>query len=79
MRWHLRGEDVWNGYDRVAFHKYNLGFSYDDPKVDVGLARDQRNLFTRFADVVHGAYRHYDWTDLLPNAVSSGAETVSDG
>jgi len=20
---------------------------------------------TRFADVVHGAYRHYDWTDLV--------------
>jgi hypothetical protein len=26
---------------------------------------DDENLYTRFADVVHGAYRHYDWTDLL--------------
>ena len=46
FRRHMKGEDVWKGYDRVAFHKYNLGFSYDDPKVDVGLARDQRNLVT---------------------------------
>ena len=46
FRKHMKGEDVWKGYDRVAFHTYNLGFSYDDPKVDVGLARDQKNLVT---------------------------------
>ena len=46
FRQHMKGENVWKGYDRVAFHKYNLGFSYDDPKVDVGLARDQKNLVT---------------------------------
>ena len=26
---------------------------------------DDENLYTRFADVIHGAYRHYDWTDLV--------------
>ena len=46
FRKHMKGEDVWKGYDRVAFHKYNLGFTYDDPKVDVGLAREQQNLVT---------------------------------
>jgi hypothetical protein len=29
---------------------------------------DDENLYTRFADVVHGAYRHYDWTDLVLSA-----------
>ncbi len=46
FRKHLKGEDVWKGYDGVAFHKYNLGFSLSDPKVDVGIARDRGNLVT---------------------------------
>ena len=40
---------------------------------------DDENLFTRFADVVHGAYRHYDWTDLLviPHATGCGVTEAS--
>jgi len=46
FRQHLKGEPVWKDYDWVAFHHYNLGFSFDDPKVDVGLARNQKDLVT---------------------------------
>ena len=46
FRRHMKGEDVWKGYDRTKFHRYNLGFTYDDGKVDTGLARDQKNLVT---------------------------------
>ncbi len=46
FRKHLKGEDVWKGYDCVGFQKYNLGFSLDDPKVDVGLAREKDNRVT---------------------------------
>ena len=33
FRKHLKGEDVWKGYDCAKFQKYNLGFSLNDPKV----------------------------------------------
>ena len=52
FRKHLKGEDVWKGYDCIAFQKYNLGFSLKDPKVDVGLARDQKNLVTPTGNVL---------------------------
>ncbi len=52
FRKHLKGEDVWNGYDCAKFQKYNLGFSLSDPKVDVGLARDQKNLVTPTGNVL---------------------------
>ncbi len=46
FRRHLKGEDVWKGYDCTAFQKYNIGFSLDDPKVDVGLAREKDRYVT---------------------------------
>ena len=52
FRKHLKGEDVWKGYDCAKFQKYNLGFSLKDPKVDVGLARDQKNLVTPTGSVL---------------------------
>ena len=52
FRKHLKGEDVWEGDDCAKFQKYNLGFSLDDPKVDVGLAREQKNLVTPTGNVL---------------------------
>lgn len=52
FRKHLKDEDVWKGYDCTKFQKYNLGFSLKDPKVDVGLARDQKNLVTPTGSVL---------------------------
>jgi hypothetical protein len=52
FRKHLKGEDVWKGYDCTAFQKYNLGFSLNDPKVDIGLAREQKNLVTPNGNVL---------------------------
>ena len=52
FRKHLKDEDVWKGYDCAKFQKYNLGFSLKDPKVDVGLARDQKNLVTPTGSVL---------------------------
>ena len=47
FRRQLKGEDVWKGYDRVAAQKWNFGFTFDDPKLENGLARDQQNLVTK--------------------------------
>jgi hypothetical protein len=52
FRHHLKGEDVWKGYDCTAFQKYNLGFSLDDPTVDVGLAREPTNRVTPTGSVL---------------------------
>ena len=52
FRKHLKGEDVWRGYDCASFQKYNLGFSFDDPNVDVGLAREKNNIVTPTGNVL---------------------------
>ena len=53
FRKYLKGEDAWKGYDCIAFQKYNLGFSLNDPKVDVGLAREPKNLVTPNGSVLN--------------------------
>ena len=52
FRKHLKGEDVWKGYDCIAFQKYNLGFSLKDPNVDVGIGREDKNLVTPTGSVL---------------------------